>query len=329
MPELERIARDIRSCTLCALSEKRTRAVPGEGPPKARILLLGEAPGRKEDEEGRPFVGSAGRILDRALASAGLRRGDVFLTNVVKCRPPGNRRPRTEEVAACRPYLEGQIEDVDPRVIVALGATALQALLGRRENIRRVRGRAFEWNGRRVQPTYHPAAVRYNRRLERSLAADLRIARRFLEEGEPMPVSTRPVPGRPTLPAISSGCVVTDDGRVLLLRKANEAMWCLPKGGVEAGESLQEAALREVEEECGLKVAIEGPVLHVRYRFYWPPEDLNYDKTVHYFLARRVGGREKLEPRFDEFRWCSRSEAMQLLYHRNDRDVLRAAFEML
>src|SRR5207249_7181685 len=123
---LEDLARQIRGCTLCRLHEGRTHAVPGEGPAGAKVLLVGEGPGRHEDEAGRPFVGAAGRVLDAALAKAGIPREDVFITNVVKCRPPENRRPRADEIAACRPYLAAQIRLVHPGVIVTLGDTALR-----------------------------------------------------------------------------------------------------------------------------------------------------------------------------------------------------------
>lgn len=174
--ELEKIAADIRSCTLCRLHEARKQAVPGEGPPGARILLLGEAPGEQEDRAGRPFVGRAGKLLDRALRDAGLRRWELFITNVVKCRPPGNRDPRPDEMEACRPYLLRQIEFVDPRVIVTLGAFGLRSLLGIRGGLEEHRGRLLEFDGRPVVATYHPAAVRFGKARRRALVEDLRRA---------------------------------------------------------------------------------------------------------------------------------------------------------
>src|SRR5437879_12630818 len=118
---LEDLAARIRACTLCRLHEGRSHAVPGEGPPDAKLFLVGEAPGRHEDEEGRPFVGPAGTVLDAVLDKLGLSRHNVFITNVVKCRPPENRKPRADEIAACRPYLVAQIRAVPPAVLVALG----------------------------------------------------------------------------------------------------------------------------------------------------------------------------------------------------------------
>lgn len=154
--------------------------MPGEGPCPATIMLIGEAPGRDEDASGRPFVGRAGRILDAALAAASISREAVFITNVVKCRPPGNRRPKPGEAAACRPYLMGQIACVRPRVIVTLGATALRSVLGQGAELKAVRGTRLEFGGLPVVPTYHPAGVLYNRRLETLLRLDLRRTARIL-----------------------------------------------------------------------------------------------------------------------------------------------------
>lgn len=175
---LEAAADTIRGCTRCRLHKTRTQAVPGEGPPRAAVLLVGEAPGRDEDASGRPFVGRAGRILDDALEAARLPRASVFISNVVKCRPPGNRRPKPDEVAVCRAYLMGQIACVQPRVIVTLGATALRGLLGPGHELRASRGKSLRLGEIPVVATYHPAAVLYNRRLERALRLDMKKAAR-------------------------------------------------------------------------------------------------------------------------------------------------------
>src|SRR3989442_7388981 len=177
---LEDLGARILACTLCRLNEGRARAVPGEGPAGAKLFLVGEAPGRHEDEQGRPFVGAAGKVLDAALERAGLGR-DVFITNVVKCRPPENRKPRADEIAACRPYLVAQVRAVRPSVLVALGDTAVSGLLGASVDLAGARRtvRRFEQNP--VLATYHPAAPLYNRRLTKEVEADLapavRIAR--------------------------------------------------------------------------------------------------------------------------------------------------------
>src|SRR3989442_7458697 len=178
---LEALAAQIRGCTLCRLHERRQHAVPGEGPPGAKLFLVGEAPGRHEDEQGRPFVGAAGKVLDAALERAGLARRDVFITNVVKCRPPENRKPRADEIAACRPYLVAQVRAVRPSVLVALGDTAFSGLLGASVDLAGARRSVRRFEQIPVIATYHPAAALYNRRLTKEVEADLapavRIAR--------------------------------------------------------------------------------------------------------------------------------------------------------
>ncbi len=327
---LEETAAKVRECTLCRLHRGRTRAVPGEGPIDADVFLIGEAPGREEDAIGRPFVGSAGKVLNKALAAAHLSRKDVFITNVVKCRPPANRAPKTDEIEACRPYLRSQIEAVRPKVLVTLGSTALRGLLGPGSLMSEARGNDLAFDGIPVRSTYHPAALLYNRRFEAALRNDLReVARRVL--AKPARIrSTRPRVGKPVRPGRSAGAVVMNpEGRALLLRKAGEAIWCLPKGTVEPGETIEETAVREVREETGLRVKLFRPLTEVRYAFYWPPDGVNVDKTVAYFLATPIGGRVKPEPGFDEGRWVSRREAMELLHWPNDREVVARAFDAM
>ncbi len=178
---LDATAVTIRACARCRLHATRMNAVPGEGPSPATLLLVGEAPGRDEDASGRPFVGRAGRVLDAALAAVHVSREDIYITNVVKCRPPRNRRPRRDEMAACRNYLMGQIACVRPGAIVTLGATALRDLLGPGPELKAVRGRTLALGSLPVIPTYHPAGVLYNRRLEPLLRRDLRKATRVAE----------------------------------------------------------------------------------------------------------------------------------------------------
>ncbi len=330
LPSLEATAAQVRVCTRCRLHETRTHAVPGEGPADARLLIVGEAPGRDEDASGRPFVGRAGRILEHALEAAGVPRPSTFITNVVKCRPPGNRTPKADEVDACRPYLLAQIAAVAPNVIVTLGTTAARGLLGPGVELKGVRGRLLEFEGIPVLPTYHPAAVLYNRNLERALVRDLRKAARRPElRGEHIR-SGHPRSGKPTRITHSSGGVVYDvEGRVLLIKRADEDIWCLPKGTVEAGETLEHTAVREIEEETGLRVRLLRPVRTVAYRYYWPPEDANYDKTVTYYLAEPVGGNLRLEKGFDGFLWVDRSRALRMLRWPNDRNVVSSAFDFL
>ena len=327
---LEETAAQVRVCTRCRLHETRTHAVPGEGPADAKLFLIGEAPGRDEDAAGRPFVGSAGRILEKALAAAKIPRGSVFITNVVKCRPPANRAPKSDETEACRPYLVTQLAIARPKVIVTLGSTALRAVVGPGLDLKQTRANPVRFEDALLVPTYHPAAVLYNRRLEAALVEDLRTAARVLRRKRSRIRSAPPRRGRPAKQTASSGAVtVNPEGRILLLRRADEETWGLPKGTVEQGESLAETAIREVQEETGLRVKLLDPLMEVRYSFYWPPDGMNYDKRVAYFLAEPVGGRLRLEPGFDEGRWVSRAEALRLLRWKNDRDVVAKAFELM
>ena len=154
---LDEIRSDIGECTRCRLHEQRTNIVFGEGNPAADLVFVGEGPGAEEDRTGRPFVGKAGKLLDKIIEAIGMRRSDVYIANVVKCRPPDNRTPERDEAATCGPFLFRQLGFIRPKVIVALGAPALQCLTGSREGITKVRGHWQEWNGIRVMPTYHPA----------------------------------------------------------------------------------------------------------------------------------------------------------------------------
>ncbi len=326
---LEETASAVRVCTRCPLHTTRTHAVPGEGPSQATILLLGEAPGRDEDASGRPFVGRAGKILDRSLAAAGIERASVFITNVVKCRPPKNRRPKGKEVAACRLYLLAQIEAARPRVVVTLGATALHGLLGPGHVFKAARREHLRFGDVRVLATYHPAAVLYNRNLEGALRRDLARAAQAAKPARRRVLSRPARKDRETRPAVSCGGVILDAAhRVLLLRRADEGIWCLPKGTMEAGETPEGTALREIEEESGLQVRLVRPAGTIAFTYYWPPHDVNYARTVVYFLAEPVHGEVRLEPGFDAFRWASKEEALRLLHWEDTRGVVRLAFEL-
>jgi DNA polymerase len=157
--ELRQLAATIQACTDCQLSQARKLAVPGEGPSDAAVMFIGEGPGFHENEQGRPFVGAAGRFLEELLAGIGLTRQQVFICNVVKCRPPGNRDPQPDEIDACHPYLEGQLELIDPKVVVALGNFSAKLLLGTTVGITKLRGQVYPFAGRLLVPTYHPAAI--------------------------------------------------------------------------------------------------------------------------------------------------------------------------
>jgi uracil-DNA glycosylase len=169
---IEKIATEVVGCSLCKLSRSRKNAVPGDGQTSAKIIFIGEAPGRNEDEKGRPFIGVAGRILDDALQKAGIERSQVFITNMVKCRPPGNRIPEDNEVAACRPYLDRQISLIAPRIICILGATAYSSILGGK-SIKQNRGKIVKRKGQKYLITIHPAAAIYNKNLRHVLEDDL------------------------------------------------------------------------------------------------------------------------------------------------------------
>lgn len=157
---LEELAAEASACTRCPLHETRTQVVFGVGNPSSRLVFVGEAPGREEDLRGEPFVGRSGQLLDRlVLDELGLTRDDFYIANVVKSRPPGNRDPRPEEIAACRPWLDRQLDIIDPRVVVTLGNFASKLLLGTTEGITRLRGRSYPYRNGVLVPTFHPAAV--------------------------------------------------------------------------------------------------------------------------------------------------------------------------
>jgi len=179
--ELSAIAGEVSACTKCRLCRNRTLAVPGEGPSTSRIMLVGEAPGKKEDISGRPFVGQAGRILEKALASAGLERDEVFITSVVKCRPPGNREPMADEMEACRDYLRRQADALRPSVVILLGRVAQLGVTGMKGNLQR--GPAGGYRNAKLYVTYHPAVALHGRpQLLEALSADLRAAALTKEE---------------------------------------------------------------------------------------------------------------------------------------------------
>ncbi len=174
----------IRACVACRLHRTRTQAVPGYGPVEARIMAVGEAPGEKEDQQGRPFVGAAGKLLTELVESIGLTRRDIYITNTVKCRPPGNRDPELDEVAACSHFLDEQIALLRPDVILILGRLALNRLLPQSAGISRLHGQRLEHDDRVYVPLYHPAAALYNGSLRETLFADMLRVRTYLDEAE-------------------------------------------------------------------------------------------------------------------------------------------------
>ncbi len=183
LENLETIAEAVKVCTLCELCKSRHHAVPGEGKPNARIMLIGEGPGWHEDQQGRPFVGNSGKFLNELLAKAGVTREDVFITNVVKCRPPSNRDPLPDEIAACSRYLERQIELIDPDVIVTLGRFSMAKYFpGAR--ISKIHGEAQEIGGRLIVPMYHPAAALHQSSLRGAIEDDFAKLPKLLAEVE-------------------------------------------------------------------------------------------------------------------------------------------------
>jgi DNA polymerase len=181
--ELDAVAAEVRVCPKCELSRTRTNAVPGEGNPHARIMFIGEAPGWHEDKQGRPFVGAAGKFLNELLAIAGLKREDVFITNVVKCRPPGNRDPLPDEIAACAPYLERQIAAINPEVIVTLGRFSMGRWFPG-ERISKIHGQPKQVDGLMIVPMYHPAAALHQAALRGSIEDDFAKLPKILAQAE-------------------------------------------------------------------------------------------------------------------------------------------------
>jgi DNA polymerase len=181
VPTLTELADHVAGCRRCALHKSATHHVAGEGHPTAELLCVGEAPGANEDEQGRPFVGEAGELLTKILGAIQLSREDVYICNVLKHRPPGNRDPLPDEIVACQPYLLRQIELVRPRVILALGRIAAQTLLHTTTGIGALRGRVHRFHGVPLIVTYHPAALLRNEAWKRPTWEDVKLARRLLD----------------------------------------------------------------------------------------------------------------------------------------------------
>jgi len=178
---LDEIAQKVKKCTRCPLYATATNPVPGEGDPHAQLVCVGEAPGAKEDETGRPFVGQAGQLLTKILAAIDMTREQVFICNVLKHRPPGNRNPQPEEVEACSPYLIRQLELIKPKVIVAFGTFAAQTLLQTKTPLGQLRGLVHRYHGIPLIVTYHPAALLRNPAWKRPTWEDVKLARRILD----------------------------------------------------------------------------------------------------------------------------------------------------
>jgi uracil-DNA glycosylase len=178
---LNDVWRDIGDCTRCGLCEGRTQVVNTFGNPKARLMFVGEAPGADEDAQGKPFVGRAGQLLTKMIEAMGMKREEVIIGNVNRCRPPGNRQPTLEEAAICRPFLFREIAAIQPEIIVVMGNTALRNLLEVREGITRVRGKFQDFRGIKVMPTFHPAYLLRDPSKKRETWEDLKMVRDYLE----------------------------------------------------------------------------------------------------------------------------------------------------
>jgi uracil-DNA glycosylase family 4 len=215
--ELERVAAEASTCTRCRLYQGRTQVVFGQGSPTADLMFVGEAPGYHEDRQGQPFVGPSGQLLNRLLTEIGLRREDVYVCNVVRCRPPGNRDPQPDEIEACRGWLEATLRLVDPKVVVTLGNFASKTLLGTATGITRLRGRTYDFEDRVLLPTFHPSAAlradtsgRTENRALNGMREDFQTLARLLAERRPAPAAPAtagPVdaPEEPAVPVAGEG----------------------------------------------------------------------------------------------------------------------------
>lgn len=175
------LRQQLGECRRCPLHQGRSKIVFGEGNPDARLMFIGEGPGQEEDLQGRPFVGRAGEVLTSLIKNLGLKREDVYIANVVKCRPPMNRAPKPEETKACLPFLKRQIEIISPSVIVTLGDVATKALLGTKAGITAVRGQVFEYEGAKVVPTFHPAYLLRNKAMKHLTWKDVNKAMQLIK----------------------------------------------------------------------------------------------------------------------------------------------------
>ena len=179
---LSKLEEQVRKCTQCDLCKNRTNVVFGVGNPDADLMFVGEAPGYYEDKQGEPFVGKAGQLLTKIIESIGMKRGDVYIANILKCRPPDNRNPNANEIVMCSPHLIRQIEIMRPKIICALGTFAAQTLLDTKETIGRLRGEFFEYQSTKFLATYHPAYLLRNPSDKKKVWDDIKKVRDFLQE---------------------------------------------------------------------------------------------------------------------------------------------------
>lgn len=193
MSELTDLYAEIAQCRLCDLAQSRKLTVPGEGPEDADLLFIGEAPGYHENQQGRPFVGAAGRFLEELLASISMSREQVYIANVIKCRPPGNRDPQADELAACQPYLVRQIELINPKLIVTLGRFSMAYFLGK-QSISRIHGQPRRKDGRLIFPIFHPAAALHQPKYRSAIEQDFLKIPDLLAQAKTMETTEPPPP---------------------------------------------------------------------------------------------------------------------------------------
>lgn len=193
----------VRSCQRCPLAQTRTLSVPGEGPLNADVMLIGEAPGANEDKQGRPFVGQAGQFLEELLAAGGLKRQDVYICNVLKCRPPANRDPAPDEIAACGDYLDEQVELVDPLVLVTLGRFSMAKYFPQ-QTISRIHGSVKQADGRFIVPMYHPAAALHQQNLRSVILNDFRSLPAVLDRARRLRARERELTPPPAVPVLAN-----------------------------------------------------------------------------------------------------------------------------
>jgi len=180
MGNLKELASQINKCKKCRLWKTRKNAVPGEGPSNAKLFFVGEGPGRNEDETGRPFIGQSGRLLTQMLEEAGIDRDKVFITSVLKCRPPNNRKPKNEEVEKCKPYLLNQIKNIKPKFIVLLGLVAIENMIGDHKKLKEMHGQVIRGGNYNFFVTYHPAAARRFKKFKEVMIQDLKKLKRLI-----------------------------------------------------------------------------------------------------------------------------------------------------
>jgi DNA polymerase len=182
-PTLDQVREELGDCTRCKLHTTRTQIVFGVGIPKASLVFVGEAPGADEDAQGEPFVGRAGQLLTKIIEAMGMRRQDVYICNIIKCRPPNNRTPEADEIVACQPFLLKQLQAIGPNFICALGGPATQTLLQTKEPISRLRGKFYDFHGIPLLPTFHPAFLLRNPSEKKTVWEDMKLLMRRMQEG--------------------------------------------------------------------------------------------------------------------------------------------------